>query len=164
MMRYDVRAQVQYLKEHLGFEYMRFWQFFSEKMMIHIDEKNTKYNFTLLDQVIDFLVGLDIKLHIELGFKNHIIFEKIERSLLSMNEENNIAMIENNKSFLEELIRHWTRRYGMEVVESWYIEIEKNSVVQENVDAEEYFKVFDTIAGIFKNYAPNLKWVVQDLA
>ena len=36
---------------------------FSEKMMIHIAEKNTKYNFTLLDQVIDFLVGLDIKLH-----------------------------------------------------------------------------------------------------
>lgn len=157
LMRYDVRAQVQYLKEHLGFEYMRFWQVFSEKMMIHIDEKNTKYNFTLLDQVIDFLVGLDIKLHIELGFKNHTIFEKIERSLLSMNDENNIAMIENNKSFLEELIRHWTRRYGMEVVESWYIEIEKNSVVQENVDAEEYFKVFDTIAGIFKNYAPNIK-------
>lgn len=157
LLRYDVRTQVQYLKEHLGFEYMRFWQVFSEKMMIHIAEKNTKYNFTLLDQVIDFLVGLDIKLHIELGFKNHTIFEKIEPSLLNKNDENNIAMIENNKSFLEELIRHWTRRYGMEVVESWYIEIEKNSVVQENVDAEEYFKVFDTIAGIFKNYAPNIK-------
>ena len=157
LLRYDVRTQVQYIKENLGFEYMRFWQVFSEKMMIHIAEKNTKYNFTLLDQVIDFLVGLDIKLHIELGFKNHTIFEKIEASLLNKHDENNIAMIENNKGFLEELIRHWTRRYGMEVVESWYIEIEKNSVVQENVDAEEYFKVFDTIAGIFKNYAPNIK-------
>ena len=165
LLRYDVRwwimntsaSKVQYIKENLGFEYMRFWQVFSEKMMIHIAEKNTKYNFTLLDQVIDFLVELDIKLHIELGFKNHTIFEKIEASLLNKHDENNIAMIENNKSFLEELIRHWTRRYGMEVVESWYIEIEKNSVVQENVDAEEYFKVFDIIAGIFKNYAPNIK-------
>ena len=57
LLRYDVRTQVQYIKENLGFEYMRFWQVFSEKMMIHIAEKNTKYNFTLLDQVIDFLVG-----------------------------------------------------------------------------------------------------------
>ena len=54
-------------------------------------------------------------------------------------------MIENNKSFLEELIRHWTRRYGMEVVESWYIEIEKNSVVQENVDAEEIISTLDMV-------------------
>ncbi len=157
LLRYDVREQVQYLKEHLGFEYMRFWQVFSEKMMIHIDEKNTKYNFSLLDQIIDFLVSLKIKPHIELGFKNHTFFEKVERSLLEMNDENHIFMIENNKSFLEELIRHWTRRYGLEEVESWYIEIEKNSVIQENVDTEEYFKVFDIIAGIFKNYAPNIK-------
>ena len=157
LLRYDVREQVQYLKEHLGFEYMRFWQVFSEKMMIRIDEKNTKYNFSLLDQIIDFLVSLKIKPHIELGFKNHTFFEKVERSLLEMNDENHIFMIENNKSFLEELIRHWTRRYGLEEVESWYIEIEKNSVIQENVDTEEYFKVFDIIAGIFKNYAPNIK-------
>ena len=52
LMRYDVRAQVQYLKEHLGFEYMRFWQFFSEKMMIHIDEKNTKYKSAITIAIV----------------------------------------------------------------------------------------------------------------
>ena len=157
LLRYDVREQVQYLKEHLGFEYMRFWQVFSEKMMIQIDEKNTKYNFSLLDQVIDFLVSLKIKPHIELGFKNHTFFEKIGPSIFENKTKNHISMIENNKGFLEEMIRHWTRRYGLEEVESWYIELEKNSAVQESVDTDEYFKVFDIIAGIFKNYAPNIK-------
>ncbi len=157
LLRYDVREQVQYLKEHLGFEYMRFWQVFSEKMMIQIDEKNTKYNFTLLDQVIDFLVSLKIKPHIELGFKNHTFFEKVGPSIFENKTKNHISMIENNKGFLEEMIRHWTRRYGLEEVESWYIELEKNSAVQESVDTDEYFKVFDIIAGIFKNYAPNIK-------
>lgn len=157
LLRYDVREQVQYLKEHLGFEYMRFWQVFSEKMMIQIDEKNTKYNFSLLDQVIDFLVSLKIKPHIELGFKNHTFFEKVGPSIFENKTKNHISMIENNKGFLEEMIRHWTRRYGLEEVESWYIELEKNSAVQESVDTDEYFKVFDIIAGIFKNYAPNIK-------
>lgn len=157
LLRYDVREQVQYLKEHLGFEYMRFWKVFSEKMMIQIDEKNTKYNFSLLDQVIDFLVSLKIKPHIELGFKNHTFFEKVGPSIFENKTKNHISMIENNKGFLEEMIRHWTRRYGLEEVESWYIELEKNSAVQESVDTDEYFKVFDIIAGIFKNYAPNIK-------
>lgn len=125
LMRYDVREQVQYLKEHLGFEYMRFWQVFSENMMIHIDEKNTKYNFTLLDQVIDFLVGLKIKPHVEMGFKNHTFFGRVDPSILERKGKSHIYMIESNKWFLEDLIRHWTRRYGREEVETWYIEIEK---------------------------------------
>ena len=163
LLRYDVREQVQYLKEHLGFEYMRFWQVFSEKMMIQIDEKNTKYNFSLLDQVIDFLVSLKIKPHIELGFKNHTFFEKVGPSIFENKTKNHISMIENNKGFLEEMIRHWTRRYGLEEVESWYIELEKNSAVQESVDTDEYFKVFDIIAGIFKNYAPNMNIMEKEL-
>ena len=157
LMRYDVREQVQYLKEHLGFEYMRFWQVFSENMMIHIDEKNTKYNFTLLDQVIDFLVGLKIKPHVEMGFKNHTFFGRVDPSILERKGKSHIYMIESNKWFLEDLIRHWTRRYGREEVETWYIEIEKNSAIQETVTLDEYFDVFDVIAGIFKNYAPNIK-------
>ena len=108
--------------------------------MIQIDEKNTKYNFTLLDQVIDFLVSLKIKPHIELGFKNHTFFEKVGPSIFENKTKNHISMIENNKGFLEEMIRHWTRRYGLEEVESWYIELEKNSAVQESVDTDSICK------------------------
>ena len=49
LLRYDVREQLKYLKETLGFEYVRFWQLYSDTMMIQIGERNTPliYGVTL---------------------------------------------------------------------------------------------------------------------
>ena len=157
LLRYDVREQLKYLKETLGFEYVRFWQIYSERMMIQIGEQNTKHNFTLMDQVLDFLREIKVKPHIELGFKGHTFFTKVDHSMLSMNRQNPILQMEKNKGFLEDLARHLTRRYGKDEVEEWYIEIEKNSVLQETLGLDKYFEVFDTVAGIFKSYAPGIK-------
>ena len=157
LLRYDVREQLKYLKETLGFEYVRFWQLYSDTMMIQIGERNVKHNFALLDQVIDFLKEIKMKPHIELGFKGHTFFTKIDHSMLNMNRENPILQMGNNKGFLEDLIHHLTRRYGREEVENWYIEIEKNAVVQETIELKQYFEMFDNLAGIFKSYAPGIK-------
>ena len=157
LLRYDVRAQVQFLKEKLDFEYMRIWQIFSEEMLIQLGEHNVKYNFMLLDQVLDFLVNLKIKPHIEFGFKKHTYFEKVDRSILKIYKDHSLIRLMQNKGFLEDLIKHWTTRYGTAEVETWYIELEKNSVIQETVSLEQYFEVFETVYAIFKNYAPGIQ-------
>lgn len=157
LLRYDVREHVRYLKEKLGFESIRIWKLISEEMMIRLEEQNTKYSFTLLDQVFDYLISLKLRPHIELGFKDDMFFGKIERSMLEMNQKNPILLLEKNKSLLSELIRHWTRRYGTQEVEKWHIELEKNAVIQQDIPLEQYFDVFDTVAGIFKNYAPDIQ-------
>ena len=72
LLRYDVRQQLIYLKEQLDFEYVRFWNIFSKELMIVMDDTTTKYNFNLLDQIIDFLRSIGVKPHIELGIKPKI--------------------------------------------------------------------------------------------
>lgn len=157
ILRYDVREQIRFLKEKLRFEYMRFWNLLSDEMMIEIKDTNAKYNFKLVDQLFDFLTEIGVKPHVELGFKGTNFFGRVDRYTVPMNEENQIDIIGKNQLFLEELIKHLTRRYGIHTVETWYFELEWNAVNRERANIEQYFKAFDTIAGIFRAYAPKVK-------
>lgn len=157
MLRYDIREQIRFLNENLKFQYARFWGVLSGDMMIELKEVNTRYNFKLLDQVFDFLMEIGMKPHVELGLKEQEFFAKINPKMLELNNVNQIDVIERNKGFLEEFIRHLTRRYGIEAVETWYFELEWSSVIQKKVNIETYFRAFNTVAGIFRTYAPNVK-------
>lgn len=157
ILRYDIREQIRFLKENLKFEYMRFWNLLSDEMMIEIKSVNARYNFKLVDQVLDFLMEIDVKPHIELGFKCVNFFARVNRETVPMDEENQLDVIGKNQIFLEELIKHLTRRYGIQKVESWYFELEWNPVNQKKVTIEQYLKAFDKIAGIFRAYAPRVK-------
>lgn len=157
ILRYDVREQIRFLKENLEFEYMRFWNLLSDDMMIDIKSVNARYNFKFVDQVLDFLMEIDVKPHIELGFKGTNFFSRVDRESVPLDEENQLDVIAKNQVFLEELIKHLTRRYGIQKVESWYFELEWNPVNQKKVTIEQYLKAFDKIAGIFRIYAPRVR-------
>ena len=158
LLRFDVREQLRYIKEQLHFEYVRFWDVLTDEVMIELKEKNSRYNFKLIDQIFDFLMEIGVKPHVELGFKGKDFFvEKVGLKMLSQNMENQIMLLEKNRVLLEELIRHLTKRYGISTVEQWYFELEQNAVVQKRVPIGHYFEAFDAIAEIFRNYVPNVK-------
>lgn len=157
LLRYDVRQQLIYLKEQLDFEYVRFWNIFSKELMIVMDDTTTKYNFNLLDQIIDFLRSIGVKPHIELGIKPDIVHSQINPSIIEKQERNRIRELAENKNFLLDFIRHYTRRYSVREVNGWYIELEKNSFNYESISEDEYLKVFETMASVFRNYAPEIQ-------
>lgn len=157
LLRYDVREQVQFLHNHLGFRYVRFWNFLSDEMMIQLDENKTKYNFNMIDKILDFVVENDMHPYIEMGFKAKEVYQNIHTKLVDADNKNQIEIIEKNRGFLNELIKHFVKRYGVSEVEKWYIELEKNSVIKANVEPERYFDSFEIVTGIFKTYVPKIK-------
>lgn len=157
LLRYDVREQILYLKETLGFRYVRIWNFLSDEMMIRLDENKTKYNFTSIDKILDFLIQNGMHPYIEMGFKPKEVFRNIHKRIVDYDNRNQIQIIQKNKGFLEELAHHLLRRYGMEEMEQWYLELEKNSVTRKNVNLERYFGGFDILYHIFKTYVPKIR-------
>ncbi|HJB27747.1 MAG TPA: helix-turn-helix domain-containing protein [Candidatus Blautia faecavium] len=157
LLRYDVRRQVTYLKENLSLEYVRFWNLLSEEMMINLEGPRISYNFALIDQILDFLVAIHVKPHIELNNKGDWFLKKVQREMLQNKYHSRIHLLENNMVFLEEFIRHLVRRYGPKEVGSWYFELEKNSVMQHEVSTGQYLRVFAGISRLFKTYAPDVK-------
>lgn len=157
LLRYDCREQVRFLKEQLGFEYVRIWNIFSNEMMIRLGENKTNFNFTILDKVFDFLVELKIKPFLELGFKTKQIYESIQKKLIDIDNENQFDVLQKNRGFLVEFAKHLVKRYGVAEVESWYIELEKNSIVRNQVNPQAYANAFEGLSDIFRSFAPNIK-------
>lgn len=157
LLRYDCREQVSFLKETLGFEYVRIWNVFSDEMMIQLGENKTNYNFNMLDKVFDFLVEVKVKPFIELGFKTKQIYENIQNKLIDIDNENQFNILQKNRGFLVEFAKHLVKRYGVAEVETWYIELEKNSVVKAKVDPADYANSFEEVSDIFKSFVPNIK-------
>lgn len=102
-------------------------------------------------------MSVGLKPHIELGYKDKVIFSDIEKSIPEMQNDSRLLAMKKNRAFLEELIRHLARRYGSAEMGTWYIELEKNAIIQKNVDIDLYFEIFDMVAGICKNEASDIK-------
>lgn len=165
LLRFDVREQVLYLVQNLGFRYVRFWNLLSSDMMIQENSDSKIYNFSEIDKVLDFLVKHHIYPYIELSTKKKVLFENVEKMIfdvdLYVEKEKNVTQLEG--CFLDELMRHIVSRYGVEEVEHWYIELEKNTSSlwkrvpgEYDQTVEEYFRAFDMVYTVLKKYAPNI--------
>lgn len=157
LLRHDVREQIRFIRESLKFQYVRFWNLLSKEMLVELGETNTSYSFKRIDQIFDFILQIGAKPHVELSPKQTDVYGKIERKMLGLQIKNQLDIIGKNKAFFEELIRHLVKRYGISEVENWYFEMEWNSVIAEKVSIQTYFQAFDTLAGIFRTYAPGVK-------
>lgn len=79
LLRSEIREHVILLKEAIGIEYIRFWNMFSENMLLSLSAKGN-YNFSRLDSILDFLLQNDIKPHIELLILTSYFFRNIQQS------------------------------------------------------------------------------------
>lgn len=135
-MREELRNQLRMLQKDIVFEYVRFHGILSDEMMVYNEDARgqAEYNFSYVDELIDFLLKNKLKPFLELGFmpeqlaseKIYLFFWKANISL-PKNREKWVALI---KSFAVHLIE----RYGIQEVQTWYFEIWNHSAMFSKVD------------------------------
>lgn len=158
LLKNDIQEHVILLKESLDFKYARFWSLFSKEMMIDIQSKDGQYNFSKVDKVIDFILSVGLKPFIDLE-------EKTKRVNVNLNStltyEENVIELESIKQWeriMEALFRHFVRRYGMEEVAEWKVEVWYGGYILEEKDIREsYFSVFRSTKNIAKKYVPGIE-------
>lgn len=158
LLKSEVREHVIFLKEALHFQYIRFWNIFSEKMLIDIDGNSDSFNFSRVDSILDFLLENDLKPHIELGRKPKRVFRNVQNTLIY--ESADIYMVESGrwKYILDEFMRHLIHRYGRKELKKWRIELWLREDVWNLEDAaEEYFELFEMTYEIIHNYSKELQ-------
>ena len=69
-LRADWQQQLAFVKKECGFRYIRFHGLFTDDMGIYREDKNGKpeYNYMYVDALFDYLLSIDIKPFVELGF------------------------------------------------------------------------------------------------
>ena len=94
-----------------------------------------------------------MKPYMELGFKPQVLLRDIGDYLITELRQNIFDSCVEYGAFLDQMIRHFVSRYGLNEVESWYFELWKPP--QDSM--EEYLKWFETICRALRGVAPDCK-------
>lgn len=144
LLKSEIREHIILLKESLDFKYVRFWSPFSKTMLIDVHTEDGSYNFSRLDNILDFLIEHDLKPHIEIGMKPRRVHENIEHTLIFEQGDDVYPGDEKWRSFLGKWMSHLVHRYGRAEVSNWRLELwfrERQKWTAKDVD--DYLELFD---------------------
>lgn len=116
-----VQKEIRYLQEKIGFEYIRIKGIIDDDMCLLRTDMNgtTVVNYGYVDEVLDFILSVNAKPMIEIGYMPEILAEKV--SLRSMRNTSFGApkSIKQWHTFVKELLTHIVARYKPETVRRW---------------------------------------------
>ncbi|MFA5576560.1 MAG: helix-turn-helix domain-containing protein [Tissierellaceae bacterium] len=161
-LRAQWQSQLREIQGEIGFKYIRFHGIFSDDMMVvnYDDKGRIIYNWSYVDELLDFFKEVNIKPFIELGFMPSEIGESDEtmfwwKANISQPKEMSLWT-----DMVKEFVRHIINRYGREEVESWYFEV-WNEPELEHVfwvgGKEGYFKFYEETALAVRSIGDKLR-------
>ena len=118
-----MQQQVVFLKERLNLEYVRTWNpVFSPGSMFYNKETGV-CNFTVVDEVLDFLADQQLKVFIDLTPRRERNMASEQREITGESSRQLFETLEEWLTFTEAFISHLKERYREETVRSWIIEM-----------------------------------------
>ncbi len=161
-LRADWQRQLRLVKQECGFKYIRFHGLLSDDMGVYREDKQGKpqYNYQYIDELFDFLLSINMKPFVELGF--------MPNALASGNKtvfwwKGNITPPKDYalwNGLIKNLVQHWTERYGHTEVVSWYFEVWNEPNLKSfffSGDQADYFKLYDQTATTIKSVATDYR-------
>lgn len=116
-----MQRQMTEIADRLRVRYLRMWSPFSKQMMV-LGDKGT-YNFSFLDEILDFCVDHHLKPFIDMGQRTDAALANERMSIYDYSSvipfSSEIVWLELVRSF----VAHCVQRYGKEEVLGWVFEI-----------------------------------------
>ena len=117
----NMQRQVLLLANKLEVEFLRIWNPFSSRMMIR--GSKGEYNFTFIDEVMDFCVDNKLKLFIDLAQRREVAMASERSEIYSSDEQTEFESAESWLDFLRSFLSHIRHRYHERVVGNWIFEL-----------------------------------------
>jgi xylan 1,4-beta-xylosidase len=125
LLNADIRKMLSKLQSDIGYEYIKFHGILSDDMMVCSKDSNgIKYNFTLIDNVLDFLLSIQLKPLIQLSFMPELLAKYPTKKIFfspfiispptDLNEWN---------SLVYEFLQHLVSRYGLDIIKTWLFSV-----------------------------------------
>lgn len=156
LLRSALQEHLLILKREIGFTYVRFWDIFSEDMLIDIKRADGKYNFKRLDTAFDFLVRNGLHPFIELGFKPYHLLRTTDNTIISQEREVPFTQVSDCAKVLHPFMAHFVNRYGLSEVEQWYFEQWCDPRLTRGKSYGDYFALFEQEYHVLKSISPNI--------
>lgn len=158
-LRADFQNQLKELQKEIGFEYVRFHGLFHDDMAVYDEDEdgNPVLWFGYIDKLFDFLLSVNIKPFVELGFMPSKIASF--KDTVFWWHANGSPPTDYDKwhILVKETVSHLTQRYGANEVGKWYFEVwnEPNLSSFFHGTKDEYFKLYEVTADAVKSVCEN---------
>lgn len=160
-LRADWQQQLAYVKKECDFKYIRMHGLLTDDMAVYKEDKNGKpeYNYMYIDALFDYLLSIDIKPFVELGFMPSQLASGPKTIFWWRGNVTPPKDYQKWEDLVRNLTQHWTERYGVEEVKSWYFEVWN----EPNLDGfwagtqDEYFKLYNHAAKAVKSVNKDYK-------
>ena len=160
-LRGDWQQQLAQIKQDAGFRYIRMHGLLTDDMAIYrINAKGeAEFNFQYLDALFDYLLSIDIKPFVELGFMPQSLASGDKTIFWWRGNVTPPHSYDKWGELVQTLVQHFSDRYGQKEVESWYFEVWN----EPNLDGfwagtqDEYFKLYAYAARAVKAVNPKYK-------
>ncbi|HEX5111272.1 MAG TPA: hypothetical protein VFV79_00385, partial [Saprospiraceae bacterium] len=154
-LRADWQQQLAYVKKECGFKYIRMHGLLTDDMGVYKEDKhgNPEYNYMYVDVLFDFLHSIGMKPFVELGFMPSALASGNKTIFWWRGNVTPPKDYEKWESLIRNLVQHFTDRYGVDEVKTWYFEVWN----EPNLDGfwagtrEEYFKLYQHSARAVKS-------------
>jgi len=155
-LRADWQQQLAYVKKNCDFKYIRMHGLLTDDMGVYHEDANgnPEYNYQYIDVLFDYLQSIGMKPFVELGF--------MPKALASGSKtifwwKGNVTPPKDyNKwaDLIKNLTAHFTERYGVEEVKTWYFEVWNEPNLSPGFwsgTQAEYFKLYQYSANAIKS-------------
>ncbi|MDF7638728.1 hypothetical protein PT285_04870 [Lactobacillus sp. ESL0791] len=165
-LRADYRQQLKKVHDELGFKYVRFHGIFDDEMSVCTEifdfggkSHGIVYNFSNIDNIIDFLLKIGMKPFLELGFMPSCIAS--DKGKIFPYGGNN-SMPKSDEEWIDLIAKftdHIVTRYGEKEVESWFFEVwnEPNLPLFFSGTQKDYFHLYEITVKTIKETDSKLK-------
>ncbi|HKM92384.1 MAG TPA: hypothetical protein VJY41_01895 [Prolixibacteraceae bacterium] len=154
-LRADWQEQLAYVKKECGFRYIRFHGLLTDDMGVYKEDSNgnAQYNYMYVDALFDYLLSIDMIPFVELGFMPNALASGEET--IFWWKGNVTPPKDYNKwgALVQNLVQHFTDRYGEDEVEKWYFEVWNEPNLSPGFwtgTMDDYFKLYEYSARAVK--------------
>ncbi len=138
----DVQDMIRKIQEDIGFRWIKFNGIFSNDMHVYLLQSDGSpfYSFSYVDRALDFLLSVNLKPLIQLGFMPDALAKDKHQMFGNM-----ISAPESNEKWcdlIEAFILHLQERYGIAEVRSWLFSVWDNPDLLYRFSDDETFYIF----------------------
>ena len=161
-LRADWQQQLAYVKKNCDFKYIRMHGLLTDDMAVYTEDNkgNPIYSYMYVDALYDYLLSIGVKPFVELGFMPNVLASGNKTIFWWRGNVTPPKDYNKWEAFIKNLLEHFTERYGVEEVKTWYFEVWNEPNLSPGFwssTQEEYFKLYKYTASAVKSVNPAYK-------
>ena len=124
-LRADWQQQLAFVKKECDFKYIRMHGLLTDDMAVYSEDSkgNPQYNYMYIDALYDYLLSIGVKPFVELGFMPNALASGHQTIFWWKGNVTPPKDYKKWEDFIRNLTQHFTERYGVDEVKTWYFEV-----------------------------------------